>query len=99
MTLVEKRDTETIEAVIGTWVEDDTVIYTDEWRAYKSAIANLKMKGHRMVCHKKWFVDPITKIHIQSIEAFWSVFKRWLRKCGYNIGPAEETLSYIGEFL
>ena len=52
-----------------------------------------------MVCHKKWFVDPITKIHTQSIEAFWSVFKRWVRKRGYNIGPAEETLSYIGEFL
>ena len=99
MCLVEKRDTATIEAVLGAWVKSNTILHTDEWRAYRPAVENLNLKGHKMACHKKWFVDPKTKVHTQSIEAFWSVFKRWLRKRSHNMWLASETLSYIGGFL
>ena len=99
MCLVEKRDTAIIEAVLGAWVKSNIILHTYEWWVHRSAVENLNLKGHKMVCHKKWFVGPKTKVHTQSIEEFWSVFKRWLRKRSYNMGPASETLSYIGEFL
>ena len=49
MTMVEKRNTETIENVLETWVRKDYIIHTDEWKAYTPTIRNLGFKKHRIV--------------------------------------------------
>lgn len=45
------------------------------------------------------FIDPISQAHTQSIEAFWSVIKRKLRKYGTNHGDFEETMRYVYEII
>ena len=45
----------------------------------------------------KNFIDPDTNCHTQTIEGFWSVIKRKLRKQGTNIGSENDILSKIYE--
>ena len=86
----------TLREVVDTWIDKRSTVYTDEWRAYNFA---LEEYDHYKVCHKKNFVDPNTSVHTQQIEAFWSVYKRWMRRRGYNLGPLKNLATYMGEFL
>ena len=53
MTMVEKRNTETIENVLETWVRKYSIINTDEWKEYTPAIKNLGFKIIELSAIKK----------------------------------------------
>ena len=54
---------------------------------------------HRTVCHKHNLVDPRNSVYTQNTEAFWSVFKRRMRRRGYNLDPFKNLTTYTIEFL
>lgn len=51
----------------------ESIIYTDTW-GYYDRLEKLGFK-HKTVDHNKNFKDPITGIHINSIENLWSIIK------------------------
>jgi transposase-like protein len=73
---ITQRNVSNIDQIIKRYVKPGTTIYTDCWKGYN----NVKNIGytHKTVNHSKHFVDPITKVHTQSIESTWGAFKRGL---------------------
>ena len=71
-----------------------TKIVTDQWAGYKNCERILFMQRylHMTVNHSMFFVDPLTGENTQSVECFWSVLKRVLRKKGTNIGEIERRI-------
>lgn len=51
-----------------------TNIIPDEWRAYRTASANMGYK-HFTVNHSQWFVDPHSGAHSQHMERAWLTYK------------------------
>ncbi|XP_043099534.1 uncharacterized protein LOC122348282 [Puntigrus tetrazona] len=49
-------------------------IITDEWRAYRRALTQAGY-DHHTVCHKRNFVDPVTRAHTQHLERAWKTYK------------------------
>lgn len=79
---VDNRSRETLIEVIHRRIKSGTCIMSDDWKAY----ANLPMHLLEMLFTHKWvnhslnFFDPVNpEIHTQTIECFWSHFKRFLR--------------------
>jgi hypothetical protein len=59
----------------------DTIVITNQWRAYASALNNMPEYNHLSISHSLNFVRPFDpNIHTQSIEGFWSQAKRFLRE-------------------
>jgi transposase-like protein len=67
---VHKRDGETLLSIIKKYVHPDSIIYSDKWGGY----INLTELGyaHFSVNHSNYFVDPVTKVHTNTIEGNWS---------------------------
>ena len=78
MVAVEKRDIATLQPIIQTVCRPGTLLYSDEWAAYKSINDNLGF-DHETVCHKDNFVDPLTGDHTQAIESYWNKHKMLLK--------------------
>src|SRR4051794_20645916 len=79
---VNKRDKATLWPIIKAEVKEGTEIHSDEWSAYRG----LERAGyiHRTVNHKKFFVDPVSGAHTQSIESLWRIVKTryGIKVCG-----------------
>ena len=56
------------------------------------------MSAHFTVNHEQEFFTT-ENVHTQNIENLWSVFKRFLRKDSYNVGPKQNFAGYIAEFM
>lgn len=78
MRMVENRDRNTLVAIIREHVRPNTIIYSDEWRAYAN-IGELEFI-HGTVCHKYNFVNPITGVHTQHVESYWNRQKYRIKK-------------------
>ena len=60
-------------------VHPGSVIYTDGWKGYE----NLKEKFiHATVNHSLHFVDPLTGVHTNTIEANWAPLKKTFARDG-----------------
>ena len=77
---VEKRDSETLLECIRDWIEPETTIISDCWKAYDC----LGKEGfkHLKVNHKLNFVDPKTKAHTNTIERKWRDLKNAVPRFG-----------------
>lgn len=75
---IAKRDKLTLSDIICKFVEPNSIIYTDMWRGY----AGLESHSftHCTVNHSTNFVDPMTGVHTQTIEANWSGLKQTIPK-------------------
>jgi transposase-like protein len=75
---VERRDSDTLISIIRENIHEDSIICTDKWRSYKK----LKKYGikHGTVNHSKNHVNPITGVHINTIEGNWSGLKTIIPK-------------------
>jgi ISXO2-like transposase domain len=71
---VDMRDKRTLEDILKTYVHEKSIIHSDCWKAYN----NLKKEfaAHYTVNHSKFFKDPATEIHTNTIEGNWSAIKR-----------------------
>ena len=63
--------------VIQGKVLENSVIYTDGWKAYDSLIVN-EYKHYRVFHSKNEFVRG--RCHINGVESFWSFVKRRMAK-------------------
>lgn len=86
--IVENRSRDSLLQIIQEKIRPGSIIMSDMWRGYTNleSILNEHNYTHLTVNHSETFVNPITGANTQSIEAFWSVIKRNLRKIGTNHG-------------
>ena len=74
MQTVTKRDAATTLPIIQKVVRPGSIVYSDEWRAYRQIQPKLGLQ-HETVHHSVNFVDPSTGVHTQSIESYWAKYK------------------------
>ena len=85
----------TLVPVIRRHIRPGTRIWSDEWGAY----ARLNQVGyiHQTVNHSIQYVDPVTGVHTNNIEACWSACKASFRR---RWGVARHHLpAYLDEYL
>jgi len=70
---VDKRDAPTLEARIERNANDESIIYTDCWRGYNGIDAICE--SHGTANHSKFFKDPSTGVHTNTIERNWYAVK------------------------
>lgn len=64
---VEKRDYETIKVIFQKYIHPESIVYTDGWKTYPKVCEELGLR-HRIVNHSKWFKDPETGVHTNTVE-------------------------------
>ncbi len=79
MEIVTDRPAATLLPIINAYVAAETTIYSDQWRAYSQVGFLLNGGSHSTVNHSLNFVDPVTGVHTQNIESYWSSAKRKLK--------------------
>ncbi|CAG8606205.1 13983_t:CDS:2, partial [Ambispora leptoticha] len=67
-------DKESVLQIIKDNVEEGSIIYTDQWKAYDE-ITPILGNQHGNVNHSKHFKDPETEIHTNTIEGNWNGLK------------------------
>ena len=99
MEFVPDRSAATLLNVIEKYIIPGSIIYSDSWRAYSriDQIPVVPRYEHYTVNHKRYFVDPITGVHTNSIENMWKNAKHKFKAMA---GVHSHMLqSYIDEFL
>jgi transposase-like protein len=95
---VSNRNSDTMLRVISDYVLLDTIIMTDQWKAYETALREMPGITHYTVNHSLNFVNPADRrIHTQGIEGFWSTSKRSIHaRHGIN---KNQHIEYLLQFL
>jgi len=78
MEVVSYRSAETLLEVIKRVCKPGTIIYSDEWAAYRKIQEKLGFE-HKTVNHSLNFVDPKTGVHTQNIESYWARQKQKIK--------------------
>ena len=92
---VPRRDADTLLPIIQEFVHPGSTVYSDGWNAYNN-IANLGYV-HGRVIHEENFVDPVTGVHTQGVEAYWSRAKQKIKAVYGSRLPLVP--SYLDEFM
>jgi len=69
---VDHRDAATLFPIIQAHVRPGTVILSDKWAAYNRVATMPGISGHETVNHTYHFKDPVTGVHINTIESYWN---------------------------
>lgn len=81
--MLENVKQENIHPLIMTFVEQGTLIYTDEYVIYNQ-LENLGFE-HKTVNHSRGEYardedgDGFCEVHVNTMEGFWSLLRSWLR--------------------
>jgi len=71
--IVDNRDRATLFPIIQAHVRPGTVLWSDGWAAYNGvATAIASVAGHQSVNHSLHFKNPVTGVHTNTIESYWS---------------------------
>ncbi|XP_053371606.1 uncharacterized protein LOC128545399 isoform X2 [Clarias gariepinus] len=93
--LVKRRNKETLVPIIKKHVKRESLVVSDEWRAY----ACLSQEGykHVRVNHSQNYVDPQTGLHTQNIERAWQTYKReiWRMRGNRSENVLKKQLCFI----
>ena len=74
--IVDRRNIATLDPIIARCIQPGTVVYTDDWAAYRGMTVRINnVADHRVVVHTRHFVDPVTGFHTQEIESCWNNLK------------------------
>ena len=92
---VPRRDADTLLPIIQEFAHPGSTVYSDGWNAYND-IANLGYV-HGRVIHQENFVDPVTGVHTQGVEAYWSRVKQKIKAVYGSRLPLVQ--SYLDEFM
>jgi hypothetical protein len=72
---VPDRTAETLLTVLSRHLRIGTIVYSDLWRGYIRLTDRLHLE-HQSVNHSYHFVDPVTGVHTNTIEATWCALKK-----------------------
>ena len=93
---VPRRDAATLLPIIQQWVLPNTTIWSDMWAAYNQ----LPQLGyqHGTVNHTNNFVDPVSGVCTNRVEAMW---QRGKSKFKSMMGPTNREMipDYLSEFM
>ena len=92
---VNKRDHDHIIPIITCHCTPGCVINSDGAKVYKTL--NMMNYVHNTVIHKDYFVDPVTKVHTNWIENFWSNLKSVLKSVRGSQGSMMDR--HIDEYI
>lgn len=92
---VEDRSAETLLSVINHFVLPGSIIYTDMWKAYDSIPEFLNME-HHTVNHSRYFKDPSSGVHTNTIEGVWNGIKSGIKPRSRN---RKEIDGHLMEFI
>jgi transposase-like protein len=92
-----KNQTNVTKNVIYKRIAPGSIIYSDCWKSYNKIKSLDRNFSHYTVNHDIHFVDPVTKVHTNSVESIWNSakihFKR-MRGC-----KREYLQGYLDEFM
>lgn len=88
---VEDRTKDTLKNIISTHVLPGSIIHTDLWKGY-SGLNEDGMYEHHTVNHSKYFTDPQTGVHTNTIEGTWNGLKM-------SIKPRNRTKDFVDDHL
>jgi transposase-like protein len=83
---VEDRSAVSLMEVITRCVHPGSIIYTDCWKGYRDEDLMAAGMAHGTVNHSQTFLDRSSGVHINNIEATWSVMKQVCPKGNKTIG-------------
>ena len=90
--VVPDRSHETLMRFLKDHVAPGSIIYTDCWAGYSGCIDDLEARDHLTVNHSECFVDPVTKVHTNTIEGKWTAIKTKISKRNRGSKALEECL-------
>lgn len=82
MEILTERNENKFNDIILKYVYKGSIIYTDT-RGYYDKLEKLGFE-HKTVDHNKYFKDPITGVHINTIEGIWAIIKLNINKSNRN---------------
>ena len=95
ITFVDTRDRVTLIPIIQAHVHPCTIIHSDGWAAY-NMLAQLGYV-HEVVIHDQHVVNPVTGVHTNNVEVYWSCAKQ-TTKAVYG-SRLHMILSYLDEVI
>ena len=97
MTLVPRRDAGTLLHIVQRHVRPGTIIWSDEWAAYRRVQQLTPVSQHATVNHSIEFVDHTTGVHTQNIESYWNRVKTKFKR----MKGVQNTMlpSYLDEYM
>ena len=94
--VVEKTDRSTLEPIISQFIEEGSIVFTDELNAYN----HLAEMGyvHKICNHGalQFVCDDDVSVYTNNIEGFWSHFRRMISGCYHDVSD-EHLQQYIDE--
>ena len=97
--VIPNRKSSTLMPLINRHVLHGTEIHTDMWRGYLplSQTPFPLTYVHKVVNHSRFFLDTITGVHTNNVEAYWSSVKKKLK----SMNGSRRTLisSYLYEHM
>ncbi|KAH7826454.1 putative Uncharacterized transposase-like protein [Monocercomonoides exilis] len=93
MMIVPNRTKETLLPIILEYIKPETIIMSDEWKAYECL--NTYGYEHRTVCHKRNFVDPVTKACTNTIEGLWGTLRKAFPPYGVRKSSIADHLAMV----
>ena len=96
MTMVARRDAATLLPIIRRHVRPGTIVWSDEWAAYRRIQQQTPATQHQRVNHSLHFV-PTMGVHTQNVESYWNRVKTKFKR----MKGVQETMlaSYLDEFM
>ena len=93
---VPARDAATLLPIVQQWVMPGSIVHSDMWQAYNQ-LGALGYE-HETVNHSLFFVDPVTGVHTNHVEAMW---QRAKSKFKAQYGPTNRAMipDYLAEFM
>ena len=80
MEIVESRNAHTLLPIIRKVVNLQTIVHSDQWKAYHNIEKELGLSYHT-VNHSINFVDKTTSVPTQAIESYWNKIKAHKKAC------------------
>jgi len=93
--MVPRRDGATLLPVIQRVIQPGSRVWSDQWQGYNGLMAAGYI--HERVNHSQHFVNPITGVHTNNIEARWAACKATMKK---RYGVRRHLLpGYLDEYM
>jgi len=94
MVRVQDRTSETLKSIIRRHVQEESIVLTDMWKGYAGLDNDLNVQ-HRTVNHSKFFKDPITGVHTNTVEGTNNALKIHIRPRNRT----KEVDDHLSEFI